>query len=86
MALACGVTVGTIGVIWSHHLFFDLVIGGSMACSPLTAGFMRTIVPQVSKRMGFDPAATAGPFESAFQDIIGFSMFLWLASLPERWL
>ena len=30
---------------------------------------------------GFDPATTAGPFETAFQDVIGFGVFLWLASM-----
>ena len=39
-----------------------------------------------SKRLGFDPAATAGPFETAFQDVIGFAVFLWLASLLVQWL
>jgi magnesium transporter len=35
----------------------------------------------VSKRLGFDPATTAGPFETAFQDVIGFGVFLGLATL-----
>jgi magnesium transporter len=35
----------------------------------------------VSKALGFDPAATAGPFETAFQDMIGFAVFLGLATL-----
>ncbi len=47
----------------------------------LTASFMGTIIPMVSKKMGFDPATTAGPFETAFQDVIGFGVFLWLASM-----
>ena len=38
----------------------------------------------LSKRFGFDPAATAGVFETAFQDVIGFAAFLWLASLTPR--
>jgi magnesium transporter len=52
----------------------------------VTAGFMGTVFPILSKRFGFDPAATAGPFETAFQDVVGFSVFLWLASLLLRWL
>jgi magnesium transporter len=50
------------------------------------AGFMGTAIPVVSKRLGFDPASTAGPFETAFQDVIGFAVFLWLASLFVPWL
>jgi magnesium transporter len=63
-----------------------LVIGGAMTCSMLTAAFMGSVIPMLSKRLGFDPATTAGPFETAFQDVIGFAVFLWLASLLLQWL
>ncbi|MGB3306157.1 MAG: magnesium transporter [Thermomicrobiales bacterium] len=81
MALSCGLVLGVVGAIWSQHLPFGLVIGGAMTASMLTAGLMGTLIPMVSKRLGFDPATTAGPFETAFQDIVGFGVFLWLASL-----
>src|SRR5262249_28450924 len=86
LALACGLVLGTVGAVWSRHLPFGLVIGGGMTCSMLTAGFMGTVIPMVSKRIGFDPATTAGPFETAFQDVVGFAVFLWLASLLVRFL
>ena len=81
MAVICGVFLGVIGMVWSQHAAFSLVIGGALTCSMMTAGVMGSIIPMVSKKMGFDPAATAGPFETAFQDVIGFAVFLWLASL-----
>jgi magnesium transporter len=86
MALVCGLVLGTIGAVWSKRLPFGIVIGGAMTCSMLTAGLMGTIIPMFSKRLGFDPATTAGPFETAFQDVIGFAVFLWLASLLLQWL
>lgn len=86
MAVVCGLVLGAVGAVWSHHLPFGLVIGGAMTCSMLTAGFMGTVIPMLSKRLGFDPATTAGPFETAFQDVIGFAVFLWLASLLLAWL
>lgn len=81
MALSCGLVLGVVGAFWSQHLPFGLVIGGAMTASMLTAGLMGTLIPMISKRLGFDPATTAGPFETAFQDIVGFGVFLWLASL-----
>jgi magnesium transporter len=81
MAAVCGTVLGVIGFVWSRHFQFSLVIGGALICSMMTAGMMGTIIPMVSKKLGFDPAATAGPFETAFQDIIGFGVFLALASL-----
>lgn len=86
MAVGCGLVLGAIGAFWSKHLPFGLVIGGALTCSMMTAGLMGTLIPMVSKRLGFDPATTAGPFETAFQDIIGFGVFLWLASLLEQYL
>ncbi|HEX4488779.1 MAG TPA: magnesium transporter [Terriglobales bacterium] len=86
MAAGCGAVLETIGAVWAHHLFFGIVIGGAMAASMLTAACMGTLVPMLSKKIGFDPATTAGPFETAFQDIVGFAVFLWLASLLLPWL
>ena len=86
MALVCGLVLGTVGAIWSGHPPFGAVIGVAMTCSMLTAGVMGTVIPMLSKRAGFDPATTAGPFETAFQDVIGFAVFLWLASLLLQWL
>ncbi|MCC7021234.1 MAG: magnesium transporter [Thermomicrobiales bacterium] len=86
MALTCGLVLGTIGAIWSQHLPFGIVIGVALTASMLTAGFMGTVIPMLSKRLGFDPATTAGPFETAFQDVVGFAVFLWLASLLLQWL
>jgi magnesium transporter len=40
----------------------------------------------LSKRLGFDPALTAGPFETAFQDVLGVTIFLSLATALLRWL
>ncbi|HVK06344.1 MAG TPA: magnesium transporter [Armatimonadaceae bacterium] len=86
LAAACGVVLGGVGALWSRHPPFGLVVGGAMTVSMLTASLMGTVVPIFSKRLGFDPATTAGPFETAFQDVIGFGVFLWLASLLLPWL
>lgn len=80
LALVCGFVLGAVGAVWSQHVPFGIVIGVAMTCSMLTAGLMGTVIPMLSKRLGFDPATTAGPFETAFQDVVGFAVFLWLAS------
>jgi magnesium transporter len=86
MAVACGVVLGVVGAVWSRHWPFGVVIGGALICSMLTAGMMGTVIPMLSRKLGFDPATTAGPFETAFQDVVGFAVFLWLASLMVDWL
>ena len=77
---ACALTLGLIGGIWDKHWSFGLVVFLGMFMSVNIAGVVGTIVPMLSKRAGFDPALTAGPFETAFQDVIGISIFLSLAA------
>jgi magnesium transporter len=78
---ACAMTLGIIGGIWDKHWAFGLVVFLGMFMSVNIAGVVGTIVPLISKRAGFDPALTAGPFETAFQDVIGISIFLSLAAM-----
>jgi magnesium transporter len=83
---ACGLVLGVIGAIWAGNWAFGLVIFLGMFASVNIAGAVGTVVPLISKHAGFDPALTAGPFETAFQDVIGISIFLGLATLLLRWL
>ncbi|MGI4790322.1 MAG: magnesium transporter [Janthinobacterium lividum] len=83
---ACAVTLGLIAGVWDHHWAFGLVVFLGMFISVNIAGIIGTCIPLLSKRAGFDPALTAGPFETAFQDVIGISIFLSLATVLLRWL
>ena len=57
------------------------------ACAQAAAWFRAgTAIPMLSKRLGFDPALTAGPFETAFQDVLGVTIFLSLATALLHWL
>ncbi len=83
---ACASVLGIIGAIWDGHWAFGLCVFLGMFMSVNIAGVVGTVVPLISKRMGFDPALTAGPFETAFQDVVGISIFLSLASVLLQWL
>ncbi len=65
---------------------FGFVVGFSMFIAVNLSGFVGTVVPMISKRLGFDPALTAGPFETAFQDVVGVTILLGLATLLLHWL
>ena len=86
MSAGCGVVLGIIGVLWSGNPTFGLVILLGMFAAVNIAGVVGTVVPMISKRAGFDPALTAGPFETAFQDVIGISIFLALATVLLQWI
>jgi magnesium transporter len=83
---ACGLVLGIIGALWSGNWVFGFVIFLGMFMAVNIAGVVGTVVPLTSKSLGFDPALTAGPFETAFQDVIGISIFLSLATLLLQWL
>lgn len=81
IGIVCGLVVGTIGGLWHGKWEFGFVVGFSMLLAINTSGFIGTCAPMISKKLGFDPALTAGPFETAFQDVIGITIFLSLATL-----
>lgn len=82
----CAGTLGLIGAIWDRHWAFGVMVFLGMFLAVNIAGIVGTVVPLLSKRAGFDPALTAGPFETAFQDVVGISLFLSLATLLLHWL
>jgi magnesium transporter len=82
IGLVVGFIVAVIGYVWedTDKLLFGITVGISMFISINLSGVVGTIFPFLSKKMGFDPAITSGPFETAFQDVIGVSIFLTLAT------
>jgi magnesium transporter len=80
----CGLFLGAIAGLWHGTFMFGFVVGVSMFTSINTSGAIGTVTPMVSKRLGFDPAITVGPFETAFQDVLGITIFLSMATLLLR--
>lgn len=83
---ATGISLGVIGAIWYGKWTFGLVVAIGMFAAVNIAGVVGTVVPLMSKHLGFDPAITSGPFETAFQDVVGISIFLGLATLLLHYL
>ncbi len=83
---ACGIVLGLIGWMWHGSPLFGGVVGVAMFISINFSGFIGTATPMISRSLGFDPAITAGPFETAFQDIVGITVFLTIATLMLQWL
>jgi len=86
LGAAAGFVLSVIGSIWYGKLAFGLIIFVGMFMAVNIAGVVGTIVPLISKSLGFDPALTSGPFETAFQDVVGISIFLSLATALIKFL
>ncbi len=82
----CGIVIGIVAGLWDGTPLFGVLVGFSMFISINISGFVGASVPMISKKLGFDPALTAGPFETAFQDVVGITIFLSLASFLVKWL
>ncbi|HLF13629.1 MAG TPA: magnesium transporter [Bacteroidota bacterium] len=83
---ACGIVLGVIGALWQGKWEFGAVVGISMLFAVNISGFIGTASPMLSKKFGFDPAVTAGPFETAFQDVVGITIFLSLSTSLLHWI
>jgi magnesium transporter len=82
----CGFLLALVAGYWHGTAVFGFVVGISMFLSINISGFVGTVTPMLSKSAGFDPALTAGPFETAFQDVVGITIFLSIATLLLQWL
>lgn len=79
---AVALVVGLIGFFMSmdNKILFGMSVGLSMFISINIAGIVGTASPMISKKLGFDPALTSGPFETAFQDVIGITIFMTIST------
>ncbi|WP_299982247.1 magnesium transporter [uncultured Ruegeria sp.] len=78
----CFATVlGTVGMMWFDSPLLGVVIGSALVVNMIIAGFAGTVVPVVLDRLGVDPALASGTFVTTTTDVMGFFVFLGLASV-----
>jgi magnesium transporter len=76
-----GVIVALIATVINHSPMLGLVLAIAMIANLITAGFFGALVPMVMKSFGKDPASSATIFITTATDVIGFFVFLGLASV-----
>lgn len=75
------VVMGGIAGLWFQNLRLGLVLAGAMLLNMAWAGLAGAAIPLAVKRLGFDPAIASGPFLTTTTDVLGFFLFLGLATL-----
>jgi len=73
--------MGTIATLWFGDLSLGVVLASAMMFNMVWAGLAGTVIPLTLNRFGVDPAIAAGPFLTTTTDVLGFFVFLGLASL-----
>jgi magnesium transporter len=72
--------VGVIAVLWFDSVQLALVFGAALLLNLLVGSTVGTLVPLALDRMGIDPALAGGVVLTATTDVLGFLIFLGLAS------
>jgi magnesium transporter len=85
VAMLNGVVLGTvlalIVLVWFRSLGLALVIATALTLNLLFAATAGVVVPVTLKRLGFDPALASSIFLTTVTDVMGFFVFLGLATL-----
>ena len=84
--LILGLSIGVVAYIWQGNAMLGVIIGLSMILNLLIAATMGVMVPTTLKRIGVDPALASGVFVTATTDVMGFAIFLGLATYFILWL
>ena len=79
--LLFALVVGAIAWLWFDDPMLGLVIGMAMVANLLIAGVAGSAIPFVLERVGVDPAIASSPFLISLTDVMGFYVFLGLATV-----
>lgn len=84
--VAIAISAGAGVLLWSGSLGLAAVIAISMVAAMAAANFAGASIPIFLKRLGQDPAQSASIFLTTVTDVIGFLVFLGLATLAIAYL
>ena len=79
--LIFAVVAGAVAVVWFGDPVIGLVIGLAMIVTLVVAGASGMLIPLALARAGVDPAVSAGVLLTTVTDVVGFVVFLGLATL-----
>lgn len=75
------VVFGVFAGYLNQNLKIGLVVGGALIFNMLVAGVAGTLLPITIRKMDLDPAIGAGPMLTIMTDVLGYFIYLSLASL-----
>jgi magnesium transporter len=79
--LVFATATGGVAAIWFGSLGIGAVIAVAMVLTLLVAAIGGVLVPLALERFGADPAIASGPFVTTITDIVGFFVFLGIATV-----
>ncbi|HHL42401.1 MAG TPA: magnesium transporter [Hellea balneolensis] len=79
--LIFAVILGLITFVWFKNADLSFVIAGALVFNLLCAGLAGILVPLGLKKLGADPAVASSVFVTTVTDMVGFFVFLGMASV-----
>jgi magnesium transporter len=76
-----GILVATVVIVFNRDIKVAFVLAIAMIVNLLVAGFFGTLVPLIMTKLGKDPATSATIFITTATDVLGFLVFLGLATV-----
>ena len=84
--LLLGASVGLVAWLWQGKPILGLIIGVAMFGNLIVAALGGVLVPTTLRRLNLDPALASSIFVTTATDVMGFGLFLGLATVFLRWL
>jgi magnesium transporter len=81
IGILCGVLAGVTALFYLGDAVVGLSVGIAMITGLVMASALGTVSPFVCEKLNIDPAISAGPFITAFNDIISTANYLAVACL-----
>lgn len=79
--LLFAVVMGVVGGLWFGRIEIGFVLGFAMIINMILAGLAGILIPLGLDRAGIDPAVSSSVFVTTVTDIVGFFVFLGLATI-----
>jgi len=73
--------LASITSFWFQDITLGLILAAAMVFNIVWAAFAGTALPIILHRFNFDPAISSGPLLTTTTDVLGFAIFLGLATL-----
>jgi magnesium transporter len=84
--IALGSCVGLVAWLWQGKPMLGFIIALAMMGNLVVAAIAGVLVPTTLKRLNVDPALASSIFVTTATDVMGFALFLGLATLLIGWL
>ena len=73
--------VAAVAMLWFQDFMIGVIIAVAMVVNLIAAALAGAVIPLMMRRMGFDPALSASVVLTTVTDVVGFFVFLGLATL-----